>query len=128
MIWLDLPAPRMQLRWSPSTKGERRASWCEVPGVQAWTCRYELVLPLQNGDIRRGRSGTAEDDFLIIPMGQTTTMGDEPWHMPFRDNAHSREDAAALGGLPVYLIDAKGNATLEHGPPLPPALTAEIAR
>lgn len=111
-----LPAPRLQLRWAPSTR--RR----EYP----WECHYELVLPLREHDIRRE---VFDDDGevvrkvseVVVPMKEPSLRsGDRVpcqeqdgtciYDAPYRDGAHAQWDAAALGGLPIYVIAPDGRA------------------
>lgn len=113
-----LPAPRLQLRWEPSDDGRYH-----------WQCHYELVLPLREHDIRREVCDdegvqTGEVSELVVAMKPPSyrTGGGEPcraqdgstyYDPPFRDGAHAGWDAAALGGLPVYVIDVQGTPYLK---------------
>ena len=97
-----LPAPRLQLRW------EERA----VDGFDR-ICHYEMVLPLREGDMRDD-AGTG---FVVIELGRTLQDFASPdWarhlssRVPFRDGVHSRWDAEALGGIPIYVIAPDGTA------------------
>jgi len=112
-----LPAPRLQLRWSEANDND--------PHYQ-WHCHYELVLPLREHDIRRevyddDGMQTGEVAELVVPLKPPTRRsgGGEPCRAqdgthycdaPYRDGAHAKWDAAALGGLPVYVLDPEGRA------------------
>lgn len=109
-----LPAPRLQLRWAPSTDSRRQ-----------WMCHYELVMPLDKCDIRaeqegpRGGKRPKLKEF-VVPMKPPTcrdgnaapcqTWPDKkPYYdPPFRDGAHAQWDAALLGDLPIYVIAPDG--------------------
>lgn len=111
----SLPAPRLQLRWAEADDGDKHYQW---------HCHYELVLPLREHDIRRevyDAEGvqTGEVSELVVPLKPPTRRGSgcEPCRAqdgtsycdaPYRDGAHAGWDAAALGGLPVYVIDVQG--------------------
>lgn len=109
-----LPAPRLQLRWSPSA----------IKPEYKWLCHYELVLPLQKGDIRRD---VYDDDGeligeiseLAIPINPPTMRestrapctaldGSRYYDDPYRDGAHAQLDAKVLGGLPIFVIAPDG--------------------
>jgi hypothetical protein len=111
----SLPAPRLQLRWAEADDGDTHYQW---------HCHYELVLPLREPDIRRevyddDGMQTGEVSELVVPLNPPTRRGGggEPCRAqdgtsycdaPYRDGAHAGWDAAALGGLPVYVIDVQG--------------------
>lgn len=102
---MNLPAPRLQLRWrKPTTKEKNRKSHlgCDL------TCVYELIIPLGEGDIRR-RKKKAE---MALEIGRTFvgTTCDNPDYSPFRDGAHAQWDGLALGKLPIFVISPDGSA------------------
>ena len=117
---LPLPAPRLQLRWSKADDGDTH---------YLWHCHYELVLPLREHDIRRevyddDGEQIGEVKELVVTMKPPTRRrgGGEPCHAkdgttycdaPYRDGAHADWDAEALGGIPVYVIDAHGTPFLK---------------
>lgn len=111
-----LPAPRIQLRWLPST----------LRREYQWECHYELVIPLDKHDVRAeqvgprgGRRPNLKE--LVIPIkepsvrGSTGTPcmaqdGSRYYDPPFRDGAHAQWDAAVLGNPPIYVIAPDGMA------------------
>jgi hypothetical protein len=115
-----LPAPRLQLRWAEADDNDQQYQW---------HCHYELVLPLREHDIRREvyddeGMQTGEVSELVVPLKPPTRRGSngEPClaqdgsrycDAPYRDGAHAMWDAAALGGLPVYVLDLEGRAFLK---------------
>ena len=112
----DLPAPRLQLRWVPSTlrQGYR------------WECHYELVLPLGEYDVRAEQESPDGERLpplkeLVIPMkppslrdsGRVpceTGTGERYYDDPFRDGAHASWDSKHLGNLPIFVIASDGTA------------------
>lgn len=117
----ELPAPRLQLRWVVADPDE--GPW--FADERFWECHYELVLPLDHGDIRREiwKDGeqVGERSELVVAIKQPTrrggsrdpcVLGDGTLYAdtPFRDGAHARWDAALLGGLPIYVIALDGSA------------------
>ena len=96
-----LPAPRLQLRWVAI-----RPDW------KTKCCYYELVLPLQQYDIRRPDEVEFTDDpvEMVVELGSTNVDGGGmPMYKgevatPFRDGAHAHWDSAKLGNLPIYAI------------------------
>lgn len=112
-----LPAPRMQLRW-------------ENAGGENWLCRYELVIALRDGDVRReiwknGRELARKlPKTMAIAMKPPTKRNSSSRFppcttcdgkirfadTPFRDGSHAKWDALQLGGLPVYVIAPDGEA------------------
>lgn len=116
-----LPAPRLQLRWERNDGSVRHCS-----GVHyEWLCHYELVLPLDQYDIRREVWKDGEEvgrcDELVIPMkgpsmrgGSNTPCetrdGSRYYDDPFRDGAHAQWDAKVLGNPPIYVIAPDGTA------------------
>lgn len=113
---MRLPAPRLQLRWEKHQSGRHQ-----------WRCFYELVIRLDEYDIRRESEGTEDlpretwPRELIVQMGGATSRdgnhvpctsvdGTRYADSPFRDGAHARWDAKQLGDLPVYVIAPDGTA------------------
>lgn len=101
-----LPTPRMQLRWKES----------KDTGYQ-WECHYELVILLDEYDVRRevyknGRELKRKlPRELVIPMKTPSLRNSSNPHppctamdgtryadTPFRDGAHAKWDAIQLGG------------------------------
>lgn len=117
MAKTKLPAPRLQLRWTPS----------EHPGW-TWACHYELVLPLDKYDIRAEQEGPRGGKRpslteLVVPIKApslrsggstpcTAQNGDRYCDTPFRDGAHAQWDAKVLGEPPIYVIAPDGKAFL----------------
>jgi hypothetical protein len=95
----DLPAPRLELRWV-NVSGD----WAEAH------CIYELVMPLDEYDVRRteeqGMKGKAEMRIHIRTTKRTGSGRKPVWGVevetPFRDGAHIRWDSAKLGNLPMF--------------------------
>lgn len=90
----DLPAPRLQLRW-------------ECHGD---ICHYELILPLQEYDVRRDEADVKRSRLMAVPLGLTRRSPSGPpttelggLDRPIRDGKHIEWDAKALG-LPAYVI------------------------
>lgn len=120
----SLPAlPRLQFRWEDGV-GSGTSFFAGQP---VWKCHYELVLPLQEGDIRReiyGEDGeqTGERAELVVPIkgpclrGKNGSLpcvdrfdGDKlHYDEPFRDGVHAQWDAALLGNLPIYCVTLDG--------------------
>lgn len=88
---MSLPAPRLQLRWRRPTKRELARQSLGFINDQRWTCVYELILPLQEGDIRR-KKDSGELTLEICRTFTSTGRSDCPDHAPFRDGS-----ACALG-------------------------------
>lgn len=83
---------------------------------ERWTCVYELVLPLQDGDIRRKK----KKNELALEIGRTFTSTGRsvaPDYLPFRDGAHAQWDSKALHDIPIFIISPDGSAK-EHRPQL----------
>ena len=103
-----LPSPRLELRWEP-LKDHRHYDW---------VCKYSLVIPLRESDLRReDKNGNKVRSEMTIPIGETGSgMGEytpisvlengyRHVHEPFRDGVHSQWDNDALGGhLPIVAI------------------------
>lgn len=114
-----LPTPRMQLRWKES----------QDTGYQ-WECHYELVILLDEYDVRRevyknGRELKRKlPRELAIPMNTPSqrnssslyppcTGGDGQSRYadtPYRDGAHAKWDALQLGCPPIFVIAPDGKA------------------
>lgn len=108
---MNLPAPRLQLRWRKPTENELSNDSIGFMNTHRWSCDYELVIPLGEHDIRR-ESGPE----LVAKLGTTFTSSgrdEPPDYAPFRDGAHAKWDSEALGGLPVYVICMDGTAKLQ---------------
>ncbi len=96
-----LPMPRLQLTWEKLKKPRDGMNWF---------CHYELLMPLDKHDIRRGSRGKKE--FLRLKLGGThvgKSDGRTPeWDngdidKPFRDGAHIQWDARLLK-LPMFVV------------------------
>lgn len=122
-------APRLQLRWTENEPNQ----------IDNWLCHYELVLPLQDGDVRRevcndDREIIGHVSELTVPICGATRRassatpctsywdGSRYRDTPLRDGKHSEWDAAALGGLPVYVIAPDGMVF----PPIPQPGATEL--
>lgn len=109
-----LPAPRLQLRWQ-KRDGDR---------LWQWECHYELVLPLDEYDIRgeicdeEGRVIERKRE-LVVSIKEpslrgsnhepcTSARGERYFDAPFRDGAHASWDAKVLGDPPIYVIAPDG--------------------
>ena len=112
-----LPAPRLQLRWEPLQRARYQ-----------WQCNYELVILLDEWDVRREiyKNGQQLKKKLprecAIPMKGPSlrctgsnfppcTSHDGKLRYadePFRDGAHARWDAIQLGDLPIYVVAPDG--------------------
>jgi hypothetical protein len=99
-----LPAPRLELRWEPKL-AEPGHEWDTA------ICRYLLVLPLKEHDIRReGKDGESYEDYILeISHTEVTGSGERPVvngivTTPYRDGAHAEWDSDALGGVPIYAV------------------------
>lgn len=112
---LDLPTPRLELRWYPSDEPHyKNDKWYER------RCEYLLVLPLKEHDIRRededGNSIYTENFILInetiVRGGKGSPInGNLSIDTPYRDSAHAKWDAASLNNLPIYAV-CEGKAYL----------------
>ena len=94
-------------------------------GGHSWLVFYELVLPLEELDIRGTFENPsvespgdapdsrtvylAKDNSMRLPLGRTEVTAYEGYPMrgenislPFRDGAHAQWDRERLGGLAVY--------------------------
>jgi hypothetical protein len=99
-----------------------RLRWEKAPvGEGEWLCHYELVLALDQYDMRReivGDDGEqiADVPFIVLRMGRTAQRGsnrspcNDGWDPPFRGGAHAKWDAAKLGDLPIYCISPGGQS------------------
>lgn len=107
-----MTTPYLRLRWVRDLMEEN-----------AFTCHYELVMPLGESDIRREVWSNGEciskRDKLIIPMSSNSTRrtGSVPcinegggyyYDAPFRDGAHAKWDSEKLGGIPVRVMALDG--------------------
>lgn len=102
-----LPKPRLQLRWrKPNAREMKKKTGLGAP--PDWFCEYDLILPLEEHDIRRKKGR----DFLAVSLGGTysQTTAREMTDSPYRDGAHASWDSKALGGLPVIVIGSDGVA------------------
>lgn len=121
-------SPRLQLRWT-AHEGPVREALTPWKGQRTWACHYELVIPLDEFDIRRDVYDDGEVigqiDELVIPIKcpslrtsshEPCTWKDDPLHFdtPFRDGAHAHWDAKLLGNLPVYVVSIGGTYLQER--------------
>jgi hypothetical protein len=111
----DLPMPRLQFRWRKPNKRESKRS---ILGHEdLWVCDYELILPLEEHDIRRKRGR----NYLAIKLGSTMrgSSAEVQDDAPYRDGAHASWDGKSLGNPPVFVIGSDGIARervkAEHG-------------
>lgn len=112
-----LPAPRLQLRWAASTLR---------PGYN-WECHYELVLPLDEFDVRAERETEDGEPLpklqeLVIPIKGPSLRGSDRvpcqdigggarfYDAPYRDGAHAMWDAKLIGNPPIFVIAPDGMA------------------
>lgn len=101
----DLPAPRLQLRWSRDGRYQYEL-----------TCYYEMIIPLIEHDCRND----AKQGFAVVELSRTSVGGGsddrfnstDVWMLtPFRDGSHIQWDCEAFGGnLPMYVITPDGKA------------------
>lgn len=118
-ILVALPSPRLQLRWDFAPKDLAKERSCK------YQCHYELVLPLQEHDIRaeiyKGERVVGKRTELVVPIkqGQLRDCAMEPcvwkdefyyFDPPFRDGAHAMWDAKLLGNPPIIVIALDGTA------------------
>ena len=118
---IDLPLPRLQLRWAVPVEGAPGGGapppYVAQGGDRRWICHYELVLPLHEHDIRRERDGAPHETQLVIPISKTRRGSvNAPDDEPYRDGVHAAWDASVLGNLPVYVLPIEG----------PPVSTMEL--
>lgn len=99
-----LPCPRLQLRWEES----------------GHICHYEMVMELQEYDIRREWYEKKRSRFLSIPMGRTTTtpavsplLENGGIKTPYRDGCHILWDMKHLQ-LPAYVVWGEHTFKLEE--------------
>ena len=123
----SLPAPRLQLRWEQNT-GENRREY-------EWLCHYELVILVDEYDVRREIYENGRELLKKLPRecaismkgpslrGSSSkfppcTSGDGKQRYvdtPFRDGAHAKWDAIQLGNPPSFVIAPDGMAfSLEY--------------
>lgn len=114
-----LPAPRLQLRWALAEPNNRQYKWA---------CHYELVIPLDEYDIRREEyddegnctKGPRESVIAMKPPTLrggggtpcTAQDGTRYYDAPYRDGAHAQWDAKSIGDPPIYVIAPDGKAFL----------------
>lgn len=100
-----LPMPRLQLRWQDLPMNDPAGFG------KTWICRYELIIPLREHDIRAEREGKPDRPFHRVLIGTTRAgCSSPPEFAPYRDGAHAAWDGAVLGGLPVFVITPDGRA------------------
>jgi hypothetical protein len=91
-----LPSPRIQLRWENAEDGGS-------------FCHYELVFPLEAGDVRNGGAGQCvvalNRGYKSSPYKAET---DGAIRVPWRDGVHAKLDARQLGNPPIFAIDPVG--------------------
>lgn len=96
----SLPSPRFEFVWMNDSGDEVK-----------WLCKYSLVIPLREHDIRRGENDERTE--IKLEIGSTeVTMGrprqpviENDVETPFRDGVHVRWDSIAFGGnVPVVAI------------------------
>lgn len=105
---MDLPAPRLELRWRKPTPIELKhehALW----GQYNWTCEYNLVLPLRESDCRREGKNHKEKKYELGKTYMSTGINEPPRETPVRDGAHAGWDSEALKDIPVILIHGDGS-------------------
>lgn len=102
-----LPKPRLQLRWRKPNAREMKKK-TGLGCAPDWFCEYDLILPLEEHDIRRKK----KRDYLAVSLGGTfcNTTASEMLDSPYRDGAHASWDSKALGGIPVVVIGSDGIA------------------
>lgn len=107
---------RLQLRWVSDPEGGT-----------GYRCYYELVIALDENDIRRDqvgpRGGKRPDRAaVVVPLSDTgrsssgrpcylaSDQGGEilAYDAPHRDGRHAEWDAGKLGGLPIYVVTVGG--------------------
>ena len=104
---------RLQFRWEPAEDAMNNF------GSRNWVCRYELLITLDEHDIRReDENGNKVHDFHVLEIGRTTRgsafepcrteSGDYVFDAPYRDGAHAVWDASKLGDLPIVSIAVDG--------------------
>lgn len=113
-----LPAPRLQMRWTSAKK--------QTGFDDEWLCHYELVLPLEEQDIRAWQQGPRGGrrphlKELVIPIGKPTSYrnnhvpcgsdgGIRFYDDPCMDGDCAKRHAAMLGNLPIFVIAPDGMA------------------
>jgi hypothetical protein len=92
-----LPSPRIQLRWEHAEDG-------------GCFCHYELVFPLEKGDVRN--DGGAGHCVVALNRGYKSSPykaeTDGSIRVPWRDGVHANLDARHLGNPPIFAIDPTG--------------------
>lgn len=91
----SIPSPRLEFLWEKQDDGR-------------FTCRYSLVIPLRDYDIRReDENGDYFRSEISIPISTTMVDTNNPLFpiqrdgiidTPYRDTTHARWDKEALGG------------------------------
>ena len=105
----------LQLRWEPNDGGHG------FDRKDGWLCHYELVLPLDEFDVRReDEEGNDVRDSLVIPIkgpscrwGERSPCENGEFDAPYRDGAHSGWDSQRLGGIPIFVIAPDGTKISE---------------
>lgn len=98
---MELPTPRLELRWTQETDNWFRR-----------ICTYALVLPLGEHDIRRGTEDGKQSELRVVFSTTTVSGGsgnppiydDSVVDTPFRDHSHALWDSKALGDIPIYAV------------------------
>jgi len=91
-----LPLPRLQLTWTKKPEN-------------AWTCSYDLLLPVGQGDVRNeakaGKPGYTTANISATEIEDWDGPIDETGRLttPFRDGAHAAWDAHRLG-FPAFVV------------------------
>lgn len=99
----------LQLRW---TVNDGSTGWRS----DGWLCHYELVIPLDENDIRReDEDGNDVQPEIIVALKPPTWRGgsiepcsNDEYDAPFRDGAHALWDSAKLGDIPIIVIGLDG--------------------
>jgi hypothetical protein len=117
----ELPVPRLELRWDPAD-----APPPEGYPVGTQACRYLIVIPLGNWDIRReDENGEKVRDVLEKELGCTVRSHGNPqlvWpesnsiDTPYRDGTHIALDSHALK-IPAYATAGEHSMFIEPRAP-----------
>lgn len=113
---------RLQFRWEPGDDA------MDEFGARNWICKYELLIALDEHDIRReDENGNKVHDFQVLEIGRTTRgsalepcrteAGDYFFDAPYRDGAHAVWDASKLGDLPIVSIAVDGTVVPKSAEP-----------